>query len=142
MPRSPASQDLLRRLQRMETELREIRLRSRAHTETKTFIVGGLVDESTYIPPALVLVNPDEQSQEWKRLLGFDGILNAGTVTIDWYRDGALLLAGHVLTSSGSTGGDLPEPLELSGGSWLQPVIVSASGATHLAAAFMVVTSR
>lgn len=62
------SHDFVKRFERLEGQVRDMRVRPKAHTETKTFIVGGDIDNGLYVPPVFLNTNPDEESPEWKRI--------------------------------------------------------------------------
>lgn len=143
------SQDFVRRFERLEEHVRMLRIRPKAHTETKTFIVGGDIDSGLYVPPVFLNVNPDEESPEWKRLLSFHGILETGSIVAHWELNGDTVVDNHAITTTGSTGGtstdietflsaELPE---LDGENWLRLIVDSGTG-TNLAAAFTIVTGR
>lgn len=148
MARSPASPDILDQIRRLREEVRQLRLAVRPHAETKTFIVAGDIEFGLWIPPVLINANPDQESPETKRLLSFHGSVRTGSITLDWYLNEELLLAGHAVSTSGSTGGTSDDliaaygelPL-LRGENWLRVAIASGTAA-DLAAAFTVITGR
>lgn len=144
------SHDFVKRFERLEGQVRDMRVRPKAHTETKTFIVGGDIDNGLYVPPVFLNTNPDEESPEWKRIVSFHGILQTGSIVVHWELNGVTVVPGHAITSTGSTDGEsadiiayygsLPELVD-GGENWLQVIVDSGSGA-NLAAAVMMVTGR
>lgn len=144
------SDDFVRRFARLEEEVRKLRIRPKAHTETKTYIVGGDIDTGLYVPPVFINVDPDEESPEWKRLVSFHGILATGEISVRWELNGDVVVDSHVIDDTGSTGGTAadvrdyldpdPPPL-LIGENWLQVVVESGTG-TELSATFTIITGR
>ena len=140
MGRNPARRDFVGRTLRTERALRQVRITPRSHTEVKTFIVGGFLEVGDpFIPPAYIGVNYDEESPEWKLLIGFAAIVNTGTVTLSWKHNADTVKTGHVVTTT-SGYSDLTIPRMIANGDLVQPVITAADSANNLAAAFFMAT--
>lgn len=141
MPPSRQSPDFIGRILRLEEKVRRLALISKAHVETKTFIIGGDVDSSLIVPWVGIGVNLDSRSTEWKQIVDFGGQTYSGSVDISWELDGSSV--GTSTLGSGSwTRALLTTPIDLQPG-WhtLRPVITSGS-ATNLSAAFAITTGR
>lgn len=139
MPRNPAQLGLAGKLRRSGEIDRQIRVRPRGHTESKTFIVGAAISISTYIPPFFVGLDHDDRTPEWKLLLGFAAQLRAGTATLSWLHNDVTILSGHPVSTSRQVR-DLTLPRELAHGDTIRPVITASGSGSGLAAAAFIVT--
>lgn len=142
MPANPARPDLTGRLRQQREQVRELRLRSRGHTETKTFIVGGTpIVAGMYIPPLYVGIDSDGETPEWKRLYGFRAHLFAGTATIHWYLNNDLV-ATQDITTDPTNLVEITAPLDLADGDRVRPYPADASSdAEGLAGAVIFTTA-
>lgn len=135
-----ARQTFLQRFDQLERHVRTQRIRRKGHTESKTFLRGVGIDETTLVPPAFIGIDHDGETPEWKRLTGFAGVLETGSATIDWHLNGVAVATGMALSTTPATL-DLDTPIDLAHGDTLRPVITAASGATYLSAAAFIVTA-
>lgn len=116
MSRNPTFPDLVDRIKRLEDQVRNLRIASKAKTETKTFIVSGSISSSLYIPPVGIAVNLDGTSLEWKEIIGLGGQMRTGTGTFRWLLNNQVIYTGHVITSNSWSGVLLEEPIKLNPG--------------------------
>lgn len=133
-------QTYVHRFERLEQQARMQRVRRKGHTESKTFLVGVDFDNTIIIPPLFVGLDHDGETPEWKRLTGFAAVLQVGTATITWERNGIVVAAGHAVTTTPSVI-DLNPTLELAHADTIQPVITAAAAAGGLSAAVFIVTA-
>lgn len=77
---------ITRRIVRIEEDIRRLKLRQPATTggnsEVETFIVGGSFDNTLYVPPAFVSVNPNGLVAETKKLYGVRVKLRLGSCRV------------------------------------------------------------
>lgn len=141
MPPARLARDFIGRIIRLEEQVRRLGLVSKAHVETKTFIIGGDVDSSLIIPWVGIGVNLDGRATEWKQIVDFGGLAYSGSVDISWELDGSSV-GTSTITSGSWAGAVLTTPIDLTPG-WhtLRPVITSGT-ATNLSAAFAITTGR
>lgn len=145
MARNPgADNDGVRPHIRQREKVRALRIRPRAQSGTRNFIVGGGADivVGMVIPPYFTALNADDATPEWKTLLGFFGfLLTSGTCTVEWLFNEATVVATHALTTTPPGEFTLATPIELAHGDTLRPTISAASGAVDLACAAIIGTS-
>lgn len=137
--------DFIGRYLALEDRVRRLELAVKNHTESKTFLVSGEVSSTVYVPPFCVGIDPDRFIPEEKHILAFRGVMGIGTATVAWLLNGDPIAGAtsHELTTTyGENDITLAEPLELTDGDWLQPVIVSASGDAESLAAAAVMAAR
>lgn len=134
---------IVRRIVRVEEDIRRLKLRVDGHTETKTFVVSGGITVGLYIPPFFVGVSPDPDSGliESKVIYAVRGVLRTGVCTVNWLVNGEVVQAGHGITVD-TYQGNLPlaTALEVNDGDVVQPVIADATNAADLAAAVVMTT--
>lgn len=140
MGRNPARPDFIGRTINSEGALRQVRISPKGHTEVKTFVVGGALATSLFIPPAYLGVDYDGDTPEWKHLIGFAAVVRVGTVTLTWKRNGSSILTGHVVTTT-SGFEDLDTPIPVATGDRIQATITAVgSSPADLSAAFFLTT--
>ncbi len=142
MARNPAAGDQIDHTLLERERVRQARLVSRAHTETKTFIVGGTIDNALFIPWVGIAINLDGESAEWKSLISLAGRLRLGEVEFNWELDDVEIYSGHIIDDTAWTSIDLDEPIVLTPG-WhtLRAVPFDGTG-VDLSAAYATSTGR
>lgn len=133
-----ARADFAQRYARMEERARLERVRRKGHTETKTFVISGPVDVTTYIPPFFVGIDWDGSTPEWKTLNCYRGLIRTLTdvdnpIYLDWRVSGVTVCTDHIVTlnpneferTQPDIGGDV---LKVSDGDYIQPIIQSGEG--------------
>lgn len=80
--------DFLRRIQRLEEQMRLMAARRKGHSQDRTFIVGGEITPALYVPPMFIGINVDDLTPQWKTLTGFSAILRTGSATLRWQHNG------------------------------------------------------
>lgn len=142
MARNPAARNFIGHAVAETERSRQTRLVSKAHTETKTFIVGGTIDDALFIPWVGIAINLDERSAEWKTLISLAGRLRVGEVEFNWELDDVEVYSGHIIDDSAWTSVMLDEPIDLQSG-WhtLRAVPFSGTG-IDLSAAYATNTGR
>jgi hypothetical protein len=148
MARSPQPRDFVQRILKLEAQVRRLLTVSKAHTETKTIIVPGSIDDTVDLPRVAVMLNADGKSTEWKQITGFAGECGSGSVTVEWQLDGTPIGTFTAL-DTGWTTSMLTPPVDLeyvsadNGAHQLKAVIQSGSSATGgMSLAFIVATGR
>lgn len=151
MPRNPALPDAIGILGRHRENIRQLRNRERAHTEARTFLVGGDIAAGLIIPEAQIALDvgrdiamtalrDDISVGEARQLIGFYGHLQTGSVTVDWYLNGLAVATGHVLdTTPNANNVILTTPVDLANGDILKPVVTGAGTGTDMSASFVTV---
>jgi len=120
-------QGFIRRYEQVERELRTERVRRRGHTADPTWIVGGItLDTSIVLPRKAVGLDIDGETPEWKRLIAFNGLLDAGTAMIGWELNATTIATVNVSTTAVDDT-YLDTPIDLAHADQLRPVITSAS---------------
>jgi hypothetical protein len=148
MARSPQPRDFIARILRLEEQVRRLLIVSKAHTESKTIIVPGTIDDTVDLPRVAVLVNADGKSTEWKQIVGFAGECGSGGIDVEWQLDGTPIGTFSAL-DTGWTTDMLTTPVDLeyasatNGAHQMKAVIQSGSSATGgMSLAFIVATGR
>lgn len=136
--------DPIKRFARDEEDIRRLKLRQPpaggVGSDTKTFIVGGTITTSLYIPRFYVSVNPDGGTPEAKYLWGFWARLRLGSGTMSWLHN-ELFVVDHNVGDTTSLVA-LPAPVALANGDTVGITFWDAStgpNATDLAAAAIIV---
>lgn len=128
-------QEILKRLQRLERV-------SRSHTETKTFLVNGLLDPDTYIPRGTLNLNPLDGAPETKRIISTHCDLFEGEIELSFSLNGVEFMV-HTVTTTHTVETLTGDPVYIpaNGASRLQIAVVSGAG-THLSAGVTILTTR
>lgn len=142
MPRESVPQDIIDRIGILEDKVRNLRIASKAKTETKTFIVPGGITSSLYIPPVGIAINLDGSSIEWKEIIGFGGQMRTGSATFSWILDGVTVYTGHVIGSNVWSGVLLGTPIKLTPGWHSLLCDPTAGSGNDLSAAYAAATGR
>lgn len=130
------SPDIVSQIKRMQEEIRQLRLRGRILSESRSFIIGEF-DGTTYIPPLRVSVAPhdplvNKATPERRVILGFSGTVRVDSCTLDWYLNGSTITGatGHVIDSTPGSGDIwLTDPVVVVDGDRIRPLPVSLTGA-------------
>lgn len=140
---SPQPTSLFRIVRALQERVRRLEITSRAHTETKTFLVSQEdISAGLFIPWVFIAVNVDDRSQEWKNLIGLVGHARVGSVTVDWELDGDIIYTGHEIDDTGMTDVEIDPPIQLAPG-WheLRPIVTDGT-CTDLSAGYATATGR
>ncbi len=111
----------------------------------------GAVTLDTFFPPQLLTIDPVDEGEypEYKRIVGFDGWLLGGSVTVTWYSEelGTPIYVGHTIVGAGGIANrvmlEVPYIIENGsrGGEMIQPLVTAVSGSPeHLTCSFIVET--
>ncbi len=141
--------DQARGMRSVQAQVQRLRTRRprRGHVPVPGWTWFGVVDDLTYFPPALILLDPagNDEYPEHKQIIGFDGfVLSGGSLTLDWQHVGiATILADHFVEGPSSRV-LLDDPyivdLAVSDGLLLQPEITDHDGAEHVSLFYIVET--
>lgn len=102
MARVPSIPDLLRLINSLSERVRRLELRSSAHAEVRTFIVGGDLEPGLFVPWIQMGLDLDERSPETKELIYLRARTRLGEVTVTWELDDVEFYTGHVIGTSWS----------------------------------------
>jgi hypothetical protein len=126
--------------------VRRLELHARSHAEIKTFIIPGEITSGVYVPPFWVGVDTDGDHPEFKTLYAFRGVMNIGSVTVQWLVNGVQVGDDHVITNLANEFEVIVDPAlfpaaELSDGDVVQPSLVDATvGASDFSGAVYMLT--
>lgn len=143
MPRPNVPRTLVARVKALEREVARLGRRSQAHTETKTFLIGGTIADTVFVPWVFTATNLYDKGAETKYLVSLVGQMRTGGASVNWEFDGVEIYAGHVLLDTGMTSVDLDTPVEITPG-WhsLRPVFQAGSSGEDAACGYALETLR
>lgn len=142
MPRNPNPRDDADIIRRLDEEVRQLRLRKRGHTETKTYVVGGSISSALYIPGFYVGLDSDGNTPEGKFLIGFAGHLATGTNTGDWYLNGTPVYTGHAIDATPPNRVDLAVPVAVADLDVIRFIVTDGTGENLSAGAIFATAAR
>lgn len=101
---------------------------------TVAFRLEGAINADRRFGRYLFLIDPRNEAvrPEFKVILGFDGMLDAGELTVAWIHsalgaitwiEGGAVVSDHVITPGGNNRVWLDTPVILENGEWLRPEI-------------------
>lgn len=155
MPRT--NPDLIQQIKKLQSEVRALRTMNRVYSDTKTFVVAGGVEVGMLIPPFIVSMTPKHAAtqpvasrdpMEYKRLLGVCARVVDGSCFLNFtVNDYTINDTPYHAVATGPTHweysllynppGDFRADLHLEDRDILAVEIVSATGAFHLSASFL-----